>query len=377
VIAGAGVAGLETLLALRALAGPRVTTTVLAPNPTFSIRAAAVGTPFGHGSPPQHDVQAIVAASGAHLVHGTLDVVDADERSAVTREGEHLMYDALVVAVGAHPESAYTAASTFTGAPGSTVMSDALLELEAGRAQSIAFVVPPGVTWALPLYELALMTAAHLELHGIDADVSVVTPEPAPLALLGIEASEHVIEALRNADITLVSATEVTEVDLAGRLLGRAGTILQAEQIIALPRLRAPSIGGLPRADDGFIPVDVQGHVAGRDGVYAIGDAAAGLLKHGGLGAQQAEGVAHEIAQRAGAPVATPTPRPVVRAQLFEGSTTTFLRAPLSGRVADRTSVVSRDALWWPPLKVAAPRLAQALAESASACARSARAACA
>jgi sulfide:quinone oxidoreductase len=366
VIAGAGVAGLETLLALHALAGPRVTTTVLAPDRTFAVRAASVGTPFGHGNPPQHDLQAIVAATGAHLVSGALDIVDRDERCAVTRDGERLMYDALVVAVGARPESAYTAASTFTGAPGSTVMSDALLQLEAGRAGSIAFVVPPGVMWALPIYELALMTAAHLELHGIDADVSIVTPEPAPLALLGIEASKHVAEALRTADVAVVSATEVTEIDLAGRLLGRAGTILQAEQVIALPRLRAPSIGGLPRADDGFIPVDVHGHVAGRDGVYAIGDAAAGLLKHGGIASQQAEGVAHEIAQRAGAPVATATPRPVVRAQLLEGSTTTFLRAPLSGRVADRTSVVSREALWWPPLKVAAPRLARVLEETAS-----------
>jgi sulfide:quinone oxidoreductase len=366
VIAGAGVAGLETLLALRALAGSRVTTTVLAPDRSFSVRAASVGTPFGHGSPPEHDVRSIVAAAGAHLVRGVLDVVDGDERCAVTRSGERLMYDALVVAVGARPESAYTAASTFTGAPGSTVMSDALLELEAGRAGSIAFVVPPGVMWALPMYELALMTAAHLELHGIDADVSIVTPEPAPLALLGIEASKHVADALRTADVAVVSATEVTEIDLAGRLLGRTGTILQAEQVIALPRLRAPSIGGLPRADDGFIPVDVHGHVAGRDGVYAIGDAAAGLLKHGGIASQQAEGVAHEIAQRAGAPVATATPRPVVRAQLLEGSTTTFLRAPLSGRVADRTSVVSREALWWPPLKVAAPRLARVLEETAS-----------
>ena len=87
------------------------------------------------------------------------------------------------------------------------------------------------------------MTAAHLELHGIDAEVSVVTPEPAPLALLGIEASEHVIDALRTADITLVSATEVTEIDLAGRLLGRTGTILQAEQMIAL----APSAGAIHR----------------------------------------------------------------------------------------------------------------------------------
>ena len=366
VIAGAGVAGLETLLAVHALAGSRVTTTVLAPNRSFSVRAASVGAPFGHGSPPQHDLGAIVAAGGAHLVHGMLDFVDGDERCVVTRDGERLMYDALVVAVGAKPEPAYAAASTFTGAPDSTVMSDVLLALEAGRASSVAFVVPPGVTWALPLYELALMTAAHIELHGIDADLSIVTPEPAPLALLGIEASEHVVAALRTADVALVSATEVTEVDLAGRLLGRTGTILQAEQVVALPRLRAPSIGGLPRADDGFIPVDVRGHVAGRDGVYAIGDAAAGLLKHGGIGAQQAEGVAHEIAQRAGAPVATPTPRPVVRAQMLEGTTTTFLRAPLSGRVADRTSVVSREALWWPPLKVAAPRLAQALAETDS-----------
>ena len=221
VIAGAGIAGLETLLALRALAGSRVTTTVLAPNRSFAVRAASVGAPFGHGSPPQHDLQAIVAATGAHLVHGMLDFVDGDERCAVTRDGERLMYDALVIAVGAHPESAYAAASTFTGAPDSSVMSDALLELEAGRARSIAFVVPPGVTWALPLYELALMTAAHIELHGIDADVSIVTPEPAPLALLGIEASEHVVAALRAADVALVSATEVTEVDLAGRLLGR------------------------------------------------------------------------------------------------------------------------------------------------------------
>ncbi len=40
------------------------------------------------------------------------------------------------------------------------------------------------------------------------------------------------------ADVALFSATEVTEVDLAGRLSAAPGTILQAEQVIALPRLR-------------------------------------------------------------------------------------------------------------------------------------------
>ncbi len=142
--------------------------------------------------------------------------------------------------------------------------------------------------------------------------------------------------ALAAAGVTLIAGTEVRDVDLAGRVLGRSGLIAEAERVIALPRLRGPSIAGLPRGEDGFVPADVHGHVPGRQGVYAVGDAAAGLLKHGGIAAQQAEGVAHEIAQRAGALVATPTPRPVVRAQLFEGVVTTFLRAPLSGRMADQ-----------------------------------------
>ncbi len=105
VIAGAGVAGLETLLALHALAGPRVTTTVLAPDATFAVRAMAVGTAFGHGSPPHARRPGDRRRHGAHLVHGTLAAVDRDELCAITDSGERLMYDALVVAVGARPEA--------------------------------------------------------------------------------------------------------------------------------------------------------------------------------------------------------------------------------------------------------------------------------
>ena len=45
-IAGAGVAGLETLLALRALAGDRVEITLLAPELKFVNRSMAVDQPF-------------------------------------------------------------------------------------------------------------------------------------------------------------------------------------------------------------------------------------------------------------------------------------------------------------------------------------------
>src|SRR3954452_16439663 len=46
VIAGGGVAALETLLALRVLGGLRTAITLLAPQPDFLLRAATVGEPF-------------------------------------------------------------------------------------------------------------------------------------------------------------------------------------------------------------------------------------------------------------------------------------------------------------------------------------------
>ena len=66
--------------------------------------------------------------------------------------------------------------------------------LRAGEGpRRIAFVVPPGVTWALPIYELALMTQRRaLELGLDDVRITVVTPEETPLAIFGPAASEAV-----------------------------------------------------------------------------------------------------------------------------------------------------------------------------------------
>ena len=49
VVAGGGVAGLEGLLALRALAGDRVDLTLVAPDPEFTYRPLAVAEPFALG----------------------------------------------------------------------------------------------------------------------------------------------------------------------------------------------------------------------------------------------------------------------------------------------------------------------------------------
>jgi sulfide:quinone oxidoreductase len=49
VIAGGGVAGLEALLGLRAVAGDRVHVTLVAPDPDFTYRPLAVAEPFALG----------------------------------------------------------------------------------------------------------------------------------------------------------------------------------------------------------------------------------------------------------------------------------------------------------------------------------------
>jgi hypothetical protein len=50
----------------------------------------------------------------------------------------------------------------------------------------------------------------------------------------------------------------------------------------------------------------------------------------------------------------------VVRALLLEGARSTYLRAAAGGE-AGPAATLSDEALWWPPLKVAAPRLAMYL----------------
>ena len=48
--------------------------------------------------------------------------------------------------------------------------------------RSIVFAVPSGTTWPLPIYELALITAARIHSHDSDAVVKLVTPEASPMA---------------------------------------------------------------------------------------------------------------------------------------------------------------------------------------------------
>src|SRR5947209_15169086 len=88
VIAGGGVAALETLLALRALAGHRARITVLSHEPEFLYRPVTVAEPFERGEARAYQLAEIADEQGADFVWDALAQVDADQQVAITRGGK-------------------------------------------------------------------------------------------------------------------------------------------------------------------------------------------------------------------------------------------------------------------------------------------------
>ena len=88
VIAGGGVAALETAIALRTLAPELVEITLVAPTDRFRFRAASVGEPFGRAEMHRFDLAAICADIGVALRHGALTAVDPADAAVFKANSE-------------------------------------------------------------------------------------------------------------------------------------------------------------------------------------------------------------------------------------------------------------------------------------------------
>jgi sulfide:quinone oxidoreductase len=356
-IAGGGVAALEAALALRELGEGRVSVEMLAAEPEFWYRPLAVAEPFGLGEVRHFDLAELVAAAGATLSAGALTAVDAGGRLAQTSAGSSIPYDVLLVACGAGPIPAVAGALTFRGPADTERMRTLLEEIVAGEVGRVAFAVPWGAVWSLPIYELALMTAAYLAERGLGGvELALVTPEEEPLQLFGRAGSEAVRQLLEERGIALQTGSCPVEL-VDGELRLVPEQTIAADRVVALPRLRGPRIDGLPQTVEGFLPVDAHGQVHGLADVFAAGDITSFPVKQGGIAAQQANAAAEMIAANAGADL-TPQPfRPVLRGLLLTGRQPRYLRHEITGGAGD-VSVASPEPLWWPPAKIVGRYLA-------------------
>jgi sulfide:quinone oxidoreductase len=307
-IAGGGPAALEAALALHRLAEEKVTTTLLAPESTFTYRPLSVLAPFSEGEPPVFELEQF--AADAHFTHrrDRLHAVDPAARTVTTISGDTLDYDALLIAAGARPLPVPKGMVAFSGSKTDQERIHGIVQdVEEGYLRRIAFVVPGDRTWPLPLYELALMLAERAFQMWNTVDLHLVAAHE-PLAVFGEEAARSARRLLTIAKIKF------------DRTLPEG-----MDRVITVPKLEGPRLEGLPADGQGFLLTDAHGRVRGVPGVYAAGDVTAFPLKHGGIACQQADAAAAHIAAQAGAGNALEPFVPDLQGLLLTGQEARFL----------------------------------------------------
>ncbi len=330
-IAGGGVAALEAALALRELAGDRVDTTLLTPEPTFVHRPLSVLEPFSHGGPHRsYRMTTIAGAADARLCADRLARVDAHAHIAHTEAGDALHYDVLVLAYGAVLRERFKHVRTIDDRRLDERLRGLIQDVEDGYVNRIAFLATAPIAWPLPLYELALMTKRAGHDASAELSVTIVTCERAPLAVFGATASAAVAQLLERHGVDVVTSAGC-DVPEPGRVIISPGDReLDVDSVVALPALAARQIPGVP--DNGWlglIPIDRRCQVLGVEDVYAAGDATDFAVKHGSISAQQADTAAAEIAARAGLGAEPSDLEPVLRGVLLGGERPLALTARL------------------------------------------------
>jgi sulfide:quinone oxidoreductase len=313
-IVGGGVAGVTAMMALAEHLDGAGDVDLITPWTHFVLNQQLIGEPWG-GPPLRVGLGGLAAEFGAVHRPGTVDAIGPGEGELTTTDGEIRRYDAILVATGAKLVAPYPEIDTV----GLGSVPAVLAHPERG---SVALVVPPGIAWTLPAYQLALLAAS--------ADrpaVRVITPEQHPLDLFGPAAVGVIADFLTRHRVGVERGRQVRDTAEARAL---------ADHVVALPLVRGVGIANLPADPDGFLTVDATQRVSGLDTIFAAGDATAASIKQGGLAAHQAEVAALEIAELAGrSPVRTNEPA-TLRGKLVAGGDTLYLRRRLEDAEHDR-----------------------------------------
>lgn len=335
VVAGGGIAGIEAVLALRDLGEDRLRIHVVAAHPSFSLRPQVLGEPWGR-PPLRLGLAALCESFGVAFTPARVNRVDTAARRLWTTAGQELAYERLLLAPGGRLTLPYP----LTRVIGFGTLPRTLAEAETG---SVAIVVPPGTSWTLPAYELALLTAAD---HP-GREVRVVTAEATPLEAFGPGAEAGIRAFLARHGVTVDCDHPVGLGDDPSDL---------ADTVVALPLVQGPGLLGVAIDAEGFVRAGADMAVPGTDDVWVAGDAVAGGVKQGGLAAQHADMAAAAIVRSAGGSAPRARSGPVLRGKLAARGEELYLRRVLGGGHDGQTS---ERPLWMPPSVVCAWRLAR------------------
>jgi sulfide:quinone oxidoreductase len=344
-IAGGGVAALEAAIALHEMAGERVEVAMYSPREDFIYRPFAVAEPYGASRAMRYDLAELAERCGATYHRASIGSVDGEAKRARTHDGEEISYDYLILACGSRLLASVPGVVVFWGVADDGRVQDVIRDLREGKLHRVAFTMPGGGTWALPMYELALLAEAELSKQGAEgASLVIVTPEDAPLHLFGRAASERVAELLAERGIEVVTGAVPIHFE-EGQLATSPRAAIEADAVLSLPRMEGRRIGGIPHDLAGFVPVDEQARVRGMQHAYAVGDATTFPVKQGGIATQQADVAAEAIAAELGCDVEAEPLDPVLRGVLWTGAKPLYLSGYLAGGHGE-TSLASDEPPW-------------------------------
>jgi sulfide:quinone oxidoreductase len=391
-IVGCGTGALEALIGARKLLRPDAELCLIAPEREFHYRPVDPDSLFRPVRERSLRIADVAAQAGARLVVDRADVVDEQRRIVLTRDGDTVNFEYLLLAAGGRFRRALRQGELWVrgGDPG--FLDDMIAELGAGKIHRVAVVVPRGARWSLPAYELALVLAWSTA-QAAGAHVTVITSEEEPLAALGAATSAAVVGELEAAGVEVLAGVEAVDAPAdAAHAVGRinavqlvlvaegadatdalsgqptdparvrlsGGSRVAFDRLISLPTVIGPSIAGVAADAGGFVEVDETLRVRGSERVWAVGACLAATLEHGALAARQADAaVAAIAAEISGTPLVEP----------LQPGATDLTGILLTGRreqwLAENpvgTREPSTRCLWWPPGRAVGTMLAEQIA---------------
>jgi sulfide:quinone oxidoreductase len=100
-------------MALRDLAGDRVSITLISPEPEFTYRPMKVAEPFALGHAHSYALADVARDHGARFIHDSVAEIEPGQKVVRCTTGVRVAYDHLVLATGAKAAPAYPHALTF------------------------------------------------------------------------------------------------------------------------------------------------------------------------------------------------------------------------------------------------------------------------
>ena len=389
-VVGAGTAGLEGLLAAREQLGAGAELRLIAPEHEFRYRPTSPGSLFRPARERGLAIADLVAEVGATWVADRADIIYEAERNLLTRDGDTVDFDFLLLAIGARSKRALRQGHVWERGADPGFLDQIIDGIAAGEVRSVAVAVPRGARWPIPAYELALILAWTAT--GTDAQVTLLTAEEKPLSALGRDATDAVTRELDAAGVEVVTGVEVIDesernaqtpqlaevllvpeepADEADVLIGKpsdpagvqfgTGSAAEFERLISLPTVVGPFINGVATDAVGLIEVDEALKVCGSERVWAAGGCIAAALEHSALSARQADAavaaIAAAIAGKAPAGSTRSSEAPELTGILLTGAREQWLAENPIG-----THEPSTRCLWWPPGRAVGHMLAQRIA---------------